>query len=52
VQSEITKLAEEMRAVGANAEALNSNMVQLYELKYILEKTAHFFDEVCTSRNF
>ncbi|KAJ8038581.1 hypothetical protein HOLleu_16044 [Holothuria leucospilota] len=40
------KLENEIREVNSNQEALKRNFLELTELKHILRKTQHFFDEV------
>lgn len=46
LQSSFEKLENEIREVNSNQEALKRNFLELTELKHILRKTQHFFDEV------
>ncbi|PIK37604.1 hypothetical protein BSL78_25555 [Apostichopus japonicus] len=43
------KLENEIREVNSNQEALKRNFLELTELKHILRKTQHFFDEAANS---
>ncbi|PIK45440.1 hypothetical protein BSL78_17715 [Apostichopus japonicus] len=46
LESNFEKLENESREVNSNQEALKRNFLELTELKHILRKTQHFFDEV------
>lgn len=46
MEATFEKLENELREVNQNAEALKRNYLELTELKHILKKTQHFFDEV------
>ena len=43
------KLEGELKEVNTNAEALKKTYLELTELRHILQKTQHFFDEVSYS---
>lgn len=45
-QATFEKLENEMKEINGNADALKKNFHELTELKHILRKTQHFFDEV------
>lgn len=45
LESSFEKLENEIREVNSNQEALKRNFLELTELKHILRKTQHFFDE-------
>ena len=45
-QASFEKLENELKEVNGNAETLKKNFLELTELKHILSKTQHFFDEV------
>lgn len=45
-QATFEKLENELREVNQNAEALKRNFLELTELRHILRKTQHFFEEV------
>ncbi|XP_071821713.1 V-type proton ATPase 116 kDa subunit a 1-like isoform X2 [Apostichopus japonicus] len=46
LESNFEKLENESREVNSNQEALKRNFLELTELKHILRKTQHFFDEM------
>jgi len=52
LQANLERLENEMKEVNANYEALKRNFSDLTELKHILSKTNHFFEEVRTAAIF
>ena len=45
MEATFEKLEHELQEVNQNAEALKKNFLELTELKHILRKTQHFFEE-------
>jgi len=43
----VERLETEMKDINSNSEALKRNFLDLTELRHILSKTHHFFEEVC-----
>jgi len=43
----VERLETEMKDINNNSEALKRNFLDLTELRHILSKTHHFFEEVC-----
>lgn len=46
IQAQCEKLENEMKEVNVNQQQLKTNLLELTELKHILEKTQNFFNEV------
>lgn len=46
LEGQLDRLEADLISINSNEEALRQNYLELAELKHILSKTQHFFDEV------